>query len=100
MVGLSANDEWFRTLALIIKKRKAVAPRDNTTYEILNHTTCVDMTNPIVTYRGRDLGYKFMPAEAAFILTGRNTVGMISKYSNMISKFSDDGYFSMVHMDQ
>jgi thymidylate synthase len=93
MVGLSANDEWFRTLALIIKKRKAVAPRDNMTYEILNHTTCVDMTSPIVTYTERKLGYKFMPAEAAFILTGRNTVGMISKYSDMIAKFSDDGYF-------
>ena len=93
MYGYSANDEWFRTLATILKTKKVVAPREKGTLEILNHSTIVDMKNPIVTYEARNLGYKFMPAEAAFILTGRNTVGMISKYSDMISQFSDDGYF-------
>ena len=93
MYGYSANDEWFRTLGTILKTRKVVSPREKGTLEILNHSTIVDMKNPIVTYKARDLGYKFMPAEAAFILTGRNTVGMISKYSDIISQFSDDGYF-------
>ena len=54
------------------------------------------MTQPIVTFEERckdtDM-YKFMPAEAAFILTGRNTVGMIAQYSKLITTFSDDGYF-------
>ena len=93
IAGYSANDEWFRTLGLILKNKKIVSPRDISTMEILNHRVCVDMTNPIVTYIVRDIGYKFMAAEAAFILTGRNTVGMISKYSDIISQFSDDGYF-------
>ena len=94
--GYTANDEWFRTLAAILKLRKGVAPRDLQTYEILNHRTIVDMTQPIVTYDERQKHnnmFKFMPAEAAFILTGRNTVGMISKYSDLITQFSDDGYF-------
>ena len=94
--GYTANDEWFRTLAAILKIRKGVAPRDLETYEILNHRTIVDMTHPIVTYDERQKDnnmHQFMPAEAAFILTGRNTVGMISKYSKLITQFSDDGYF-------
>lgn len=91
--GFTANDEWFRTLGLILKHKDAVSPRDKKTLEILNHSTCVDMTNCVLTYIQRDIGYKFMAAEAAFILTGRNTVGMISRYSDLIEQFSDDGYF-------
>ena len=81
--GYTANDEWIRTLAAILKNKKNIDPRGLETYEILNHSTCVDMTQPIVTFEERcndtDM-HKFMPAEAAFILTGRNTVGMISRY--------------------
>ena len=61
--------------------------------EILNHSTKVAMDYPIVTYLERGLGHKFMTAEALWILTGKNTVKDISQYSNMISKFSDDGYY-------
>ena len=75
--GFTANDEWFRTLGLILKHKDAVSPRDKKTLEILNHSTCVDMTNCVLTYIERDIGYKFMAAEAACILTGRDTVGMI-----------------------
>ena len=94
--GYTANDEWIRTLAAILKNKKNIDPRGLETYEVLNHSTCVDMTQPIVTFHNRCIGtdmHKFMPAEAAFILTGRNTVGMISKYSKLITTFSDDGYF-------
>ena len=43
MYGYSANDEWFRTLATILKTKKVVAPREKGTLEILNHSTIVDM---------------------------------------------------------
>ena len=39
MYGYSANDEWFRTLATILKTKKIVAPREKGTLEILNHST-------------------------------------------------------------
>ena len=31
MYGYSANDEWFRTLATILKTKKVVAPREKGT---------------------------------------------------------------------
>ena len=31
IAGYSANDEWFRTLGLILKNKKIVSPRDKST---------------------------------------------------------------------
>ena len=93
--GRTANDEWFTTLCLLMRKSKSheVDPKGKKTLEILNHSTIVNMEEPVVTYEKSRLGYKFMAAEAYWILTGRNDVGFISEYSKQISQFSDDGYF-------
>jgi thymidylate synthase len=48
---------------------------------------------PVVTVKERELGYKFMAAEAAWILSGDNRVRSIRPYSKAISNFSDDGHF-------
>jgi thymidylate synthase len=63
------------------------------TMEILSHQTEVDMSYPIVTLKARKLGYKFMCAEAWWILTGQNTVETIKPYSKEIERFSDDGVY-------
>jgi len=93
--GRTANDEWFTTLCLLMRKSKSheVDPKGKKTLEILNHSTIVNMKEPVVTYEKRRLGYKFMAAEAYWILTGRNDVDFIGEYSKQISQFSDDGYF-------
>jgi thymidylate synthase len=53
------------------------------------------MSHPTIMSKSRKLGYKFMVAEAYWILTGKNTVADISPYSKQISRFSDDNiYFS------
>lgn len=49
------------------------------------------MYAPVVTVAARKLGYKFMAAEAAWILTGDNRVATIAPYSSRIREFSDDG---------
>jgi thymidylate synthase len=74
-------------------KSHEVDPKGKKTLEILNHSTIVNMKEPVVTYEKRRLGYKFMAAEAYWILTGRNDVDFIGEYSKQISQFSDDGYF-------
>ena len=51
------------------------------------------MSSPIVTIPERELGYKFMFAEAHWILSGDNRVSTIKPYSNVIKRFSDDGVF-------
>ena len=74
--GLGYLEPKYNKILRLLKNKKNIAPRGLETYEVLNHSTCVDMTQPIVTFQNRCMGtdmHKFMPAEAAFILTGRNT---------------------------
>lgn len=52
-----------------------------------------DMRFPLVTRPTRNLGYRFAPAEAAWILSGDNRLETIRRYSKFIWEFSDDGIF-------
>jgi thymidylate synthase len=48
---------------------------------------------PVNDYAKRKLGYKFMCAEAWWIMTGQNRLDSIKAFSESIGKFSDDGEF-------
>lgn len=68
--------------------------RGRTTRELLAHTTVVPMTAPIVLCPGRfpeGRGYRFMVAEAAWILSGDNRLETIEPYARALTKLSDDG---------
>lgn len=67
------------------------APRKMKIFEFVNHTFKVDMDCPIITLKGRDLNYRFMFGEAAWILDGRNDLKTIEYYMKGIKRFSDDG---------
>lgn len=49
------------------------------------------MQYPVITVRERELGYRFMAAEAAWILSGDDKVATIEPFSKRIASFSDDG---------
>lgn len=61
------------------------------TKELISYRRTFDMSFPVVTIDRRKLGYKFMCAEAAWILSGDDRVETIAPYSKEISRFSDDG---------
>lgn len=82
---------WVSNLTEIIENGLVSSPRGLETREILAHRAVIDMEQPIITAPYRDLGYKFMAAEAAWILSGDNRVETIAPYSKAISKFSDNG---------
>lgn len=82
---------WIDLLWEIADSGSQVGPRGKGTLEILAKTTVVDMKMPVVTIPQRNLGYKFMAAEAHWILSGDNRVETIEPYSKQISSFSDDG---------
>lgn len=82
---------WLELLKTILTKGETVHPRGQMTWEIPAHTTVVDMNDPVISIRERELGYKFMAAEAHWILSGDNRVSTIAPYSKKISTFSDDG---------
>lgn len=82
---------WLQTIADILTDGEEVAPRGQPTKEILQRTIQVDMRRPVLTIPQRKLSYKFMAAEAYWILTGDNRVSTIAPYNKNISQFSDDG---------
>ncbi len=87
----TAREAWLKLLISLKQYGTEARPRDMTTRELLGFQTKVDMSHPVMNATGRSLGYKFMAAEAAWILSGDNRVATIAPYSRIIHKFSDDG---------
>lgn len=86
-----ASEVWRQTLGLIVRDGKPVSPRGIPTLEVLHNTVKVNMSRPIVLCPLRKLSYRFMAAEALWILNGDDTVVGIAPYNPNISAFSDDG---------
>lgn len=68
-------------------------PRGKRVRERLAAQASFDMRYPLVARPSRNLGYRFAPAEAAWILGGENKVDRISRFSKFVWEFSDDSYF-------
>lgn len=89
------NDVWaFQLNRLTDPENPDVlqaSPRGMQTYELLGVSLRINMEFPILTVRERKLGYKFMAAEAYWIMSGDNRVSTISPYSKEIANYSDDG---------
>jgi len=83
------NNVWIETLKECLEHGRDVSPRRNPTKEFTK-TTVINMNYPVLTIKKRKLGYKFMAAEAYWILTGDNRLESIKPYSKTISKYSDD----------
>lgn len=81
----------MRLINYIRLNGKPVNPRSKKTIEVLNHHTVWEMRRPLLSLRARKLGYRFAPAEAAWMLTGSNLVSQIAPFAPKISQFSDDG---------
>ena len=82
---------WLQLLKDVICNGTMVTPRNQKTSELLGSLIVVDMARPVVTITERTLGYRFMCAEAAWILSGDDRVETIAPYSRRVSQFSDDG---------
>lgn len=82
---------WLDAIGDILTNGSEVAPRGQLTKEILQRTLRVDMRRPVLTVPQRKLSYRFMAAEAYWILTGDDRVSTIAPYNKNISQFSDNG---------
>lgn len=85
------NSEWLRTLATLTSNGLHVWPRGQATLEVPQHTVQVNMRSPVLTIKERKLSYRFMAAEAYWILSGSDKVEHISPWNAKIAEFSDDG---------
>lgn len=87
----SANQAWLHALSLVLAHGERSSPRGMGTIEYPHLTSLIDMHHPVVTIKERALNYRFMAAEAYWILSGDDTVEGIVPYNSQLLKFSDDG---------
>jgi thymidylate synthase len=85
------NQVWLEQLGGTAAFGETVKPRGLTTSEFLNDRIQINMKSPVITVEERRLNYKFMAAEAFWILTGNDKVDGIAPFNRHISDFSDDG---------
>jgi thymidylate synthase len=90
--------EWRYMLRDILSKgnvyhqeNREHEPRDRQTKELIGHQTHWDMAKPVVACQRRKVGYRFMTAEAAWVLSGSNLLAPVLRYAGYLSNFSDDG---------
>lgn len=91
--SLPADTAWLKLLRKIAAEGTISEPRGIRTLELIGHKCEVDMKWPVNDFKKRKLGYKFMCAEAWWIMTGQNRLDSIKAFSESIGKFSDDGEF-------
>lgn len=84
---------WLEAISDILAHGDRVAPRGKMTMEMPQRTMVVDMRKPVLMSPARSLSYRFMAAEAFWILSGDDTVAGIAPYNSRISEFSDDGEY-------
>jgi thymidylate synthase len=82
---------WKDLVSDVLSDGRLSAPRGKVTKELLHKAIAVDMSKPVLTIPGRALNYRFMAAEAYWILSGDDSVAGIAPYNRNISGFSDDG---------
>lgn len=82
---------WHNQLSKVLTYGKDIAPRGQNTKELVNQVFEVNMKYPVLICPERRLSYKFMAAEALWILSGDDKVETIAPYNKNIKQFSDDG---------
>jgi thymidylate synthase len=87
----TTNINWQGLLHVIMERGQQANPRGQKTKELLGIKSIINMNTPVITIAERRLGYKFMAAEAAWIMSGDNRVSSIQPFSKAIGNFSDDG---------
>lgn len=93
MDKFNIDHAWYQALNDCFRHGQLNAPRGIQTRELLGHTITVDMSQPILNLGHRNLGYHFLCAEAAWVLSGDNKLQSLMPYAPAISAMSDDGIF-------
>ena len=87
-----SNVAYRKHLQTLIGHGEEARPRGLATREILGLQYKVDMGYPIVTLPPRAISFRFLAAEAAWILSGSNRLAEILPYMSNYAQFSDDGH--------
>lgn len=87
----SMDSRWLAYVGNVMLNGDMICPRNIPCYELLHKTFKVPMWDCVLSLPERKLNYKFMAAEAYWILTGDDKVENIAPYNPYIAEYSDDG---------
>ena len=88
---MNFSEVWINQIDRLDLEGKLVHPRGKETLEVPQSTIKVNTRAPVLVIPERKLNYKFMAAEAYWILSGDDKVKTIADYNPNIAQFSDDG---------
>src|SRR5574343_1365935 len=91
-VELTATTAWLTILRRILEHGQPSSPRGQLTKEVPHNSVAFHMRSPVVTVPSRKLSYRFLAAEALWILRGDNSVAGIAPYNKNIAQFSDNSH--------
>ncbi len=89
---MTANQAWTEAIFYTISAGYSQSPRGIRTLELANQHTKIEMRYPIVSILNRKLGYKFMPAEAWWVLSGGAMLEDIAPYAPELRRFTNDNW--------
>lgn len=90
LVG-NINSAWLGVLNLLTAAGAPIAPRGKKTLEWPQTTISTRLNDCVLTIGLRKLNYRFMAAEARWIINGQDDVDSIAQYNPNIAQFSDNG---------
>ncbi|CAB4142564.1 ThyA Thymidylate synthase [uncultured Caudovirales phage] len=91
-IGHSATSAWHGQLHhLLYRGEQNASPRGAKTQEVLHSTIHLDSRLCVLKNPVRKLSYRFMAAEAYWIMSGSDKVAEIAPYNTRIHEFSDNG---------
>lgn len=83
--------EWRRTVGMIRACGNETSPRGMRVKELDHNTVAVNTLYSVLRCPARHLNYRFMAAEALWILEGSDRLADLTKYNPNMAAFSDDG---------
>lgn len=89
--GQSLDYIWRALIVEALGRGSPSSPRGKPIKELLHQTIKVPLLRPIVLNPLRKINYKFMAAEALWILEGDNRLKPLTDVNPNMAKFSDDG---------
>ena len=82
---------WLIQLEKTLFSGQKVRPRGKLTLELPQQTMIIDLKNPVLTIAERKLNYRFMLAEAAWMIRGNDDLAYLTQFNPNMAYFSDDG---------
>jgi thymidylate synthase len=88
---MNTTDRKWRQLLKSVLDGHIQVPRGLMTTELLGLSEHFDMKLPAIESEARGLSYRFMAAEALWIMDGDNSLAGIAPYNKNMARYSDNG---------